>query len=434
MKKILLFASLVLSTAMWAQEKPIISSAVIAIDRNNDVKTAKEYIDEAEKIITGKPLSEIKSKDLAKFYFYKGKINYRVSASEDEAIKALDPNALDKSLSGYENLLKLEKETGSDRYTKDAQDQFQVLANDIARRGIEANGDKRWKDAYDDFMKTYELKQNPAIGLTDTNMLFNAAIMAQSGEMYQEAIDIYKNLIDMNYKGVTFKAVNVETGDTAIFPSKPAMERMIKLEKFKDPMIEGDIRASVYQSLIYIYSKTEDKENYAATIAEGRAKFPENTALLKAELQIFFDNKEYDKALANLDQAIAQDPENVVMYYNKGVILQTELKRLDAAIEAYQKALEIDSMYSDALYMSSIIFIDSANAIGKKMNALPLNATSKYKALEKEQKAVFTTALPYLQKARKSNPTDGQVKNALMQVYRALKMYDKAKALAEEPQ
>ena len=138
--------------------------------------------------------------------------------------------------------------------------------------------------------------------------------------------------------------------------------------------------------------------------------------------------------MANLDQAIAQDPENVVMYYNKGVILQTELKRLDAAIEAYQKALEIDSMYSDALYMSSIIFIDSANAIGKKMNALPLNATSKYKALEKEQKAVFTTALPYLQKARKSNPTDGQVKNALMQVYRALKMYDKAKALAEEPQ
>ncbi len=419
---------------MWAQEKPIISSAVIAIDRNNDVKTAKEYIDEAEKIIAGKPLSEIKSKDLAKFYFYKGKINYRVSASEDEAIKALDPNALDKSLTGYENLLKLEKEIGSDRYTPDAQDQFQVLANDIARRGIVANGEKRWKDAYDDFMKTYELKQNPAIGMTDTNMLFNAAIMAQSGEMYQDAIDIYKDLIAMGYKGVTFKAVNVETGDTAIFPSKPAMERMVKIEKFKNPMVEGDLRASLYQSLISLYSKADDKENYAAAITEGRAKFPENTAILKAELQIFFDNKEYDKALANLDQAIAQDPGNVVMYYNKGVILQTELKRLDAAVAAYQKALEIDSMYSDALYMSSIIFIDSANAIGKKMNALPLNATSKYKALEKEQQAVFKAALPYLVKARKSNPTDSQVKNALMQVYRALKMYDKAKALAAEPQ
>ncbi len=419
---------------MWAQEKPIISSAVIAIDRNNDVKTAKEYIDEAEKIIAGKPLSEIKSKDLAKFYFYKGKINYRVSASEDKAIQAMDSNALDKSLVGYEKLLKLEEETGRERYTEDAQQQFQILANDIARRGITANSEKRWKAAYDDFMKTYELKLNPAIGMTDTNMLFNAAIMAQSGEMYQESIDIYNKLIEMGYKGVTFKAVNVETGDTAIFPSKSQMDRMVKIEKFKSPMVEGDIRASLYQSLIYLYSKTENKEMYAKTIEEGRSKFPENTALLKAELQIFFDNKEYDKALANLDEAIAQDPKNVVMYYNKGVILQTELNRLGAAIEAYQSALDIDSTYSDALYMTSIIYIDSANAIGKKMNELPLNATTKYKALEKEQKAVFTAALPYLEKARKSNPTDSQVKNALMQVYRALKMYDKAKALAAEPE
>jgi len=434
MKKIILFASLVLSTAMWAQEKPIISSAVIAIDRNNDVNSAKEYIDEAEKLIAGKPLSEIKSKDLAKFYFYQGKINYRVSSSNDEAIKSLDLNALDKSLEGYEKLLKLEKETGNTRYTEEAQQQFQILANDIARRGIVANTEKRWREAYDDFIKTYELKLNPAIGLTDTNMLFNAAIMAQSGEMFQESINIYKNLIAINYKGVTFRAIDAEKGDTIIFPSKSQMELGVKLGKYQSPMVDGDIRASLYQSLIYLYSRTEDTENYAATVAEGRAKFPQNTALLKAELQIFFDNKEYDKALANLDEAIAQDPQNVVMHYNKGVILQTELKRLDAAIAAYKVALEVDSTYSDALYMTSIIYIDSANAIGKKMNALPLNANKKYKALESDQKDVFSAALPYLEKARKSNPTDAQVKNALMQVYRALKMYDKAKALAAEPE
>jgi tetratricopeptide (TPR) repeat protein len=212
------------------------------------------------------------------------------------------------------------------------------------------------------------------------------------------------------------------------------MDRMVKLGKFQNPSTEGDIRSNLYLSLVYLYSKVEDKENYAATIATGRALFPDNTALLKAELQIFFDNKEYDKALANLDQAIAQDPENVVMHYNKGVILQTELIRLNDALDAYQKALDIDSMYSDALYMSSIIYIDSANAIGKKMNELPLNANKKYKSLEKAQKEVFSTALPYLEKARKSNATDSQVKNALMQVYRALKMYEQAKALAAEEQ
>ena len=432
MKKILLLSTLILSTSMWAQEKPVISSAVIAMDRNNDVKTAKEYIDEAEKIIEGKPLSEIKSKDLGKFYFYKGKINYRVSSSSSPEIKALDSNALDKSLAGYEDLLKLEEQTGRDRYTEEAQEQFQVLANDIARRGIIANQELRYKEAYDDFMKTFELKKNPAIGMTDTNMLFNAAIMAQSAKLPQNAIEIYKELIAMNYKGVTFRAIDVETGDTNIFPSKREMDLRVKRGEYINPTTEGDIRSNLYLSLVYLYGEVEDKENYAITINAGRALFPENTALLKAELQIFFDNKEYDKALENLDKAIAQDPKNVVMHYNKGVILQTELKRLNDALNAYQKALEIDSMYSDALYMSSIIYIDSANAIGKKMNELPLNASKKYSALEKAQKAVFSTALPYLEKARESNGTDSQVKNALMQVYRALKMYPKAKALAAE--
>ena len=119
------------------------------------------------------------------------------------------------------------------------------------------------------------------------------------------------------------------------------------------------------------------------------------------------------------------------MHYNKGVILQTETKNTNAALEAYKAALEVDSMYGDALYMTSIIYIDSANAVGQKMNDLPLNATKKYKALEKTQKEIFQVSLPYLEKARISNGDDEQVKNALIQVYRALKMYDKAKALME---
>lgn len=431
MKKLFFLGALVFGFNAVAQEKPVISSAVIAIDRNNDVKSAKEYIDEAAAIISNKSLSEVREKDLAKFYFYKGKINYRVFQSSDLLVQKLDTNALDKAVEGYSQLLAFEKQVDRDRYSDDARQQIQYLANDIASRGIGANSTGDFQNAYSDFLKTYELKRDFA-EMVDTNMLFNAAIMAQQGKMFDKAIPIYQDLIKMDYKGVTFKAVNVETGDTNIFASKEQMERMIKSEKFTNPMVEGDVRSDLYRSLIFLALQNGDTALYKSTLKEGRTRFPNNVDLLKAELQLFFDNKEYDKALANLDAAIAQDPQNVVMHYNKGVILQTEMKDVPAALAAYQKALEIDSMYADALYMSSIIYIDSANAIGDRMNDLPLNATTKYKKLEKEQKAVFKVALPYLSKAREANPTDEQVKNALMQVYRALKMYDKAKALMEE--
>lgn len=432
MRRIFFVAALLVGGNLLAQEKPVISSAVIAIDRNNDVEGAKGYIDEAGEIIANKDLSEIKSKDLAKFYFYKGKINYRVT--QNPALAAKFPTALDQSLQGFIDLLDLERKTGRERYTNDAVSQVQYLANDIAKRGIEANSAGNFEEAYKDFLKTYELKKMPGIEMTDTNMYFNAAIMAQQGKMYDKSLAIYKDLIDMKYKGVTFSAVDTESGDTVVFPSKGQMDRMVESGKFTSPMVEGDVRPDLYKSVIYMSLAAGDTAAYAEWVQKGRAMFPENPDLLRAELQLFFDNKEYDKALANLDQAIAQDPENVVMYYNKGVILQTEMKRLDDALVAYERALEIDSMYSDALYMSSIIYIDSANAIGEKMNALPLNATKKYNALAKEQKAVFQVALPYLEKAKVSNPGDEQVESALMQVYRALKMYDKAKALQEEQQ
>ncbi len=431
MRKLIFLGVALIGFNAWAQEKPVISSAVIAIDRNNDVKSAKEYIDEAASIISAKSLSEVREKDLAKFYFYKGKINYRVHQSGDEAVRALDPNALDKALEGYSELLAFEKQVDRERYTDDARQQLQYLANDIARRGIEANGNQDWNGAYEDFLTTYQLK-NDYIGMVDTSMYFNAAIMAQQGKMYGKAIEIYRDLIDMGYKGVTFSAVNVESGDTTVFTNKEQMANMVESGKFANPMVEGDVRTDLYKSLTFLALANGDTALYKSTLEEGRKMFPNNVELLKAELQLFFDNKEYDKALANLDAAIAADPKNVVMHYNKGVILQTEMGRTADALEAYGQALEIDSMYADALYMSSIIYIDSANAIGQKMNDLPLNATTKYKKLEKQQKEVFQVSLPYLEKARVSNPNDEQVNNALMQVYRALKMYDKAKALMAE--
>ncbi len=429
MNRLILVLCLLAGLQLSAQEGPIISSAVISIDRNGDLAQAKKYIDEAAQIISTKPESEVSYKDLRKFYYYQGLINFRIYNSQDPKISALDDQALDKAAEGFRKTIEYEKQTGKERYTEDAKQQIPFVANAYAQRGIQKSGNENFQGAYEDFILSYEMKKEPPVSQTDTTMLYNASIMAQNGQMLDKAIEINKKLIDMGYRSRVYKANNVETGEVAEFPNRKQMDLAVQSGAYKNPVVEGDIRADLYVTITGLYLRNGDTAMYDKYVQEGRQKFPNNQSLLLAELQKFFENKEYEKALVNLDQAIAKDPDNVVMHYNKGVILQNEMEDYERALQAYEDALKVDSTYSDALYMSSIIYIDRANAIGEEMNELPLNATKKYEELKKKQTSVFEKALPYLEKAHRYNPDDTQVTTALAQVYRALKMYEKAKAL-----
>lgn len=421
MKRLSLVIALLAGFQMMAQEGPTISSAVIAMDRTNDIPAAKKYIDEAAKILSTKDMSTVKWKNAAKFYYYQGLINFRIHQSEDEAIKALEPKALDIAAESFSKSIEYETAKGKSKFLDRSKQQLPYVANAIASRGIEKDKNKDPLGAYQDFQKTYDL--NLSMGRTDTNMLYNTAVMAQKAEMFDKAIEINEKLIDFGYKGVEFSATTTdEKASKVVFNSKKHMESSVATGKYKDPKITGDYRADIFLATAGLYKRKGDTATYDKFIKEGRVKFPDNEAIIRAELQKFLETKEYDKAMVNLDLAIAKDPKSHNLLYIKGNILQTTIGDLDAAVVAYDRALALKPDYLDPLYMKGLMNINEANRLTKEMNDLPLNATKKYNALKAQQKAEFEKALPLFKKAHEIDPKDRETLNALKEVYFKLKM------------
>ena len=56
----------------------------------------------------------------------------------------------------------------------------------------------------------------------------------------------------------------------------------------------------------------------------------------------------------------------------------------------------------------------------------------KYEVLKKQREDVFKSAIPYLEKANELNPENEDVAITLLNVYSALEMTDKKKALKEK--
>lgn len=428
MRKLIVALLAVSAFAVQAQEAPKVTSAIIAL-RGNEIVEAKGFIDEATTIIDGKNPSEVKEKIMTKFYYNKALIYGKIASSPDPATKALAADANDIAAQSILDLIKYESTLKKPRFTDDAKMEVPNLAYNYLVAAGAAYEAQDYEASYNGYMSAFQLKQNELLGdfaQLDTNLLFNAGIIAGMSGNSEASVDAFRKCLDLGYKGITHTATYVATGEPKGYATKADMEKEIQLGLATDPVVGDDVRPSVYISLINAYKKMEDTEMYDATLAEARSKYPENKDLLDIQLQAFLDKKDYEGALGNLDEAIAKNPEKAIYRFVKGNILQTEVKDLDAALGEYKAALEIDPEMSDAMYMCGLVYVDQANKITEEMNGLGLNETRKYESLKKKQKEVFETSLGYFENAREMNPEDLDIVRALMEVYRKTGDYQKS--------
>ena len=432
MKK-LLFAVLTFATlSVQAQEAPKVTSAIIAL-RGNEIVEAKGFIDEATTIIESKNSAEVKEKIMTKYYYNRALIYAQIAGSPDEAIKGLAENANSIAAESILDLLKYESTLKKPRYSEDAIREIPNIAYNYLVEAGAAYEAGDYEASYNGYMAAFDFKKNELLGefaQLDTGLLFNAGIIAGMSGDQESSVNAFRTCLDLGYTGITYSATDV-LGNPKQYPNKAAMEKDIKGGLATDPVVGEDVRPSVYISLINAYKKMENAEMYEATLTEARGLYPENKDLLDIQLQSFLDKKDYDGALANLDEAIAKNPGKGIYHFVKGNILQTELKDLDAALEEYKAALEADPENSDAMYMCGLVYIDRANKITEQMNSLSLSESRKYDSLKKKQKGVFEESLTYFENAREMNPDDLDIVRALAEVYRKVGNYEKSMEMSE---
>jgi hypothetical protein len=436
MKKLLVAVLTAATFIATAQEAPKVTSAIIAL-RGNEIVEAKQFIDEATTIIDGKNQADIKEKIMSKFYYNKALIYSRIAASPDAEIKALAPEAKDVAAQSLLDLLQFETTAKKQLYTEDAQrESLNIAFNYLVEAGA-AYEAGNYNAAYDGYMAAFEFKQNELLGKVasvDTNLLFNAGIIAGSAGDLEKSSAAFAQCIEMGYKGITYSATDV-MGEPKQYPNKEAMEKEITAGLASDPVVGEDVRPSVYISLINNAKKMDKVDSYNKWLTEAREAYPENKDLLDIQLQAYLDVKDYEGAMNNLNEAIAKNPEKGIYHFVKGNIMQTEMKDLDGALAEYKAALEVEPDMSDALYMCGLVYIDRANNITEEMNSLSLSQTTKYNKLKADQKSIFQESLQYFESAYEMKSDDMDIVQALMEVYRKVGNYEKSmemKAILDE--
>ena len=194
--------------------------------------------------------------------------------------------------------------------------------------------------------------------------------------------------------------------------------------------------------------------------------------MILTEANLYLDTKDYDTYKKLITEVLAQSPNDADLVFNLGVISYNAKKAAETSVEEalaaslkatksgkleeskvftkaandaiqlsknsgleaetyYKRAIEIKPDYVNAYLNLAILKLDADKKLFDEMQKLGNSDkdNKRYEVLKKQREVVFTSALPYLEKASELDGTNEEVKGTLLSVYRALEMTEKAKAL-----
>lgn len=279
--------------------------------------------------------------------------------------------------------------------------------------------------AYESYMKAREL---------DTKGSYEREITSGFGQAQavalDNAIENYNNGVYMIAGGFfdmsTVISESFSIVDTmAIFNAALCYEKAgavdLAIERYQQSAEIGYQVPNVYLFMATILRNADRKEEALQVLQNARVNYPREQSIIIEELNIYLENKEYDRALENLTVAAELDPTNEVLWFSLGSV-HDNLGNVEEAQTAYLEAIALKPDYFDANYNVGAMFFNQAVQETNVANDMWKPRMSKEEEAEQlshetRAKELFGQAKPYLEAARASNPEDMDTLRSLRDIY-----------------
>ena len=361
--KQLLTISFIAVTFIAAAQKQVVSA--YNANKSGDYKSAAGYIEEA----IGVEKAAIKDKT----WRYRGEIYLNIAT--DSALSLEFPEALWIAKESY---LKAQELDTKGNYKREIITGLGLVQTTAGSQGI---GDYT-SENYQQAAAKFDLSADIAglFDVIDTMAIFNAALCFEKSNDVDLAVARYKTCGSYGYQV-----------------------------------------PNVYLFVANLLRLDDRVEEALTELQAARALFPREQSLIIEELNIYLENKDYERAEMNLKLAAEGDPTNEILWFSLGSVYDN-LDKTELAAEAYLKALEINAQYFDANYnLGAMYFNDAVQGINEANDMWKPKMTkaesAKQKALEEAAKEKFMEARPFLEAAHASNAEDLDTIRSLRDIY-----------------
>ncbi len=415
MKKVMVIAAaLLVSTGAVFAQKAKVTTAYNALNSYNkgkdpaDLQKAKTNIDDAS--------VHADTKDDAKTWAYRGNVYlalYQIEFNAKLALHKDETNPSKKSAMAYVEAPTANLTEATNSYLKGkALDKYAVY-DDIPKGlgdcyfysqniGISNYNQEKYAESYPMFELALAISASSKV--TDTVNIDNCAKSALNAKMYDKAIPHLKTLTSLNYG-----------------------------------------KGNSWLLLAQAYEAKGDSTAYRTTIAEGLKKYPTDSPLLTADVNLKLKDGKKAEAVAQLEALTAQKKDDPELFFIVGNVYDNMANPTDKdnkmaekpsnyeelhnkAAENYNKAVELKPGNFDALYNLGILYYNQGVEYYNRSNSTIADA-AKYANM---WEAAFAKSIEYLEKARAIDPKDQNTITALKICYGQIGDSDNYNLMKEE--
>ena len=264
---------------------------------------------------------------------------------------------------------------------------------------------------------------------------YNAGAYYYGNEEYEKAYDLFKMFIDSSDKLYKAEIMPKDTVNVPVAAYNMALCGM-QLENYDMVLTHVDLAMqneqmaqSAYRFKAAAYLEKGDSATWLDMCKEGITKFPSDLYYSQSLIH-YYDSRNQSEELGKLaDELMASDPTNPLFVYLKGYIAHQK-EDFDTAIEWYEKTLQVDPNYENALSNLGRCYLIKAQEYSTAQSSVKV--TDKKKLAEDKMilDGYYNKALPLLEKLRQVAPDkhDLWLMN-LINCYYNLRMVDKVKEL-----